>query len=136
MRVVADTNSVVSAFLWGGPPAQILGVAREKRISLFASAALIAELEVVLRREKFAARIASVASSADELVLGYRALVSIVRATAIAPISRDPDDDRVLACALAAEANFIVSGDGDLLSLGDFRGIRILTAREALAVIA
>ena len=136
MRVVADTNSVVSAFLWGGLPVQVLSAAREKRISLFASAALIAELEVVLRREKFAARIASVASSADELVLGYRALVSIVRATAIAPISRDPDDDRVLACALAAEANFIVSGDGDLLSLGDFRGIRILTAREALAVIA
>jgi len=50
----------------------------------------------------------------------------------VRPVSRDADDDAVLACAAAARAGLIVSGDGDLLSLRSFRGIRIVTAREAV----
>ena len=56
-RVVADTNTVVSAFLWGGPPKSVLDAAREQRIQLFASPTLLAELEEVLGRDKFAERI-------------------------------------------------------------------------------
>jgi len=66
VRVVADTNTVVSAFLWGGPPASVLASARERRITLLTSAALLAELEDVLSREKFAARIARVGSAVPE----------------------------------------------------------------------
>jgi predicted nucleic acid-binding protein len=57
----------------------------------------------------------------------------LVRPTAIVPISRDPDDDQVLACALAAGADLIVSRDKDLLDLGTSQGIRILPAYQALA---
>ena len=64
------------------------------------------------------------------------ALVGIVRPTVIAPASRDPDDDQVLACALAAGAGLIVSRDKDLLDLGTFEGIRILSAALALATFA
>jgi putative PIN family toxin of toxin-antitoxin system len=74
VRAVADTNTVVSAFLWGGAPAEVLTVAREQRLTLFTSAALIAELEDVLAREKFAARIAQVGSTVADLLAGYRAL--------------------------------------------------------------
>ncbi len=138
MRVVADTNTVVSAFLWGGPPAQLLESARAERITLFSSAALIAELEDVLGRQKFAARIARVGSSAPELLAGYLALTTLVRAaTLAAPVSRDPDDDHVLACALAAKAELIVSGDKrHLLILGEYQGIPIRTAAEALGQLA
>ncbi|MHB1539927.1 MAG: putative toxin-antitoxin system toxin component, PIN family [Steroidobacteraceae bacterium] len=134
MRVVADTNTVVSAFLWGGLPAQLLESTRAERITLFSSAALIAELEDVLGRQKFAARIARVGSSAPELLAGYLALTTLVRAaTLAAPVSRDPDDDHVLACALAAKADLIVSGDKrHLLILGEYQGIAIRTAAEAL----
>ena len=98
---------------------------------------LVAELAEVIARRKFLGRIRNAGLTAKQLVQNYAGLAEIVEPAALlAPASRDPDDDHVLACALAAEANFIVSGDGDLLSLGDFRGIRILTAREALAVIA
>jgi uncharacterized protein len=55
VRVVADTNIVVSAFLWGGLPAELLSAAREQRITLYTSAALLAELEDVLGRDKFSA---------------------------------------------------------------------------------
>ena len=64
MRVVADTNTVLSAFLWGGPPKAVLDAARAEHITLFSSAALLAELEDVLSREKFAVRITRIETRA------------------------------------------------------------------------
>jgi putative PIN family toxin of toxin-antitoxin system len=136
VRVVADTNTVVSAFLWGGPPAAVLAAAREGRITLFTSAVLLAELEDVLSREKFAERIARVGSSVAQMMAGYRALVTVVRPTAIEPTARDPDDDQVLACAITAQAKLIVSRDKDLLDLREYQGIPILASADALQRLA
>jgi putative PIN family toxin of toxin-antitoxin system len=122
MRLVVDTNGVVSAFLWGGPPARILRAAVEGRCQLFTSGTLIAELEDVLSREKFRARLVSVGVGVAELIAGYLDQVTVVHAEPIAPtIAADPDDDHVLACALAAKADLIVSGDHHLLSLTTYR---------------
>ena len=71
MKIVTDTNIVVSAFLWGGNPRQLLDAARRHHITLFTSAALIAELEDVLLREKFAQRIAQIGGSVDEMLGDY-----------------------------------------------------------------
>ena len=136
MRVVADTNTIVSAFLWGGLPAEILSAARERRISLYTSPMLLAELEDVLAREKFATRISKVGSSAAQMIAGYRSLATPVRPVVVEPTARDPDDDHVLACALGAQAALIATRDSDLLTLGTFRGIRMLAARQALDLIA
>ena len=136
MRVVADTNTVVSALLWGGPPAAVLAAAREGRITLFTSPVLLAELEDVISREKFAERIVRVSSSVAQMMAGYRALVTIVRPAAIEPTVRDPDDDQVLACARAAQAQLIVSRDKDLLDLHQYQGIPILASAEALQRLA
>jgi putative PIN family toxin of toxin-antitoxin system len=132
VRVVADTNTVLSAFLWGGPPAAVLAAAREGRITLFTSPVLLAELEDVLSREKFAERIRRVGSSVAQILAGYRVLVTIVRPAAIEPTVRDPDDDHVLACAAAAQAQLIVSRDKDLLDLRQYRGTTILASADAL----
>ncbi len=133
MRVVADTNTVVSAFLWGGPPAAVLEAARAGRITLLSSAPLLDELADVLGRDKFASRIRQVGSPLAAMVSNYRALVTLVEPLPMAPASRDPDDDAVLACALAAQADLIVTRDRDLLTLGTFRQIRIVSSREALS---
>jgi putative PIN family toxin of toxin-antitoxin system len=133
VRVVADTNTVLSAFLWGGLPKAVLDAAREGRISLHTSPALLAELEDVLSRDKFAARIRQVGDSPADMLTAYRALVTVELPASIAPTARDPDDDAVLACALSANARLIVSRDRDLLDLKTFRGIPILAARDALA---
>lgn len=90
MRIVADTNVAVSALLWGGAPRAVLGAAREHRIALFTSAPLIAELEDVLGRAKFAHRFAAIGRTPTDLLDRYLALVSFVTpATLTAAVSRD-----------------------------------------------
>ena len=97
---------------------------------------LLAELEDVLSREKFAERITRVGSSVAQILAGYRALVTIVRPAAIEPTVRDPDDDQVLACATAAQAQLIVTRDKDLLDLRGYQSISILASAEALQRLA
>jgi predicted nucleic acid-binding protein len=70
------------------------------------------------------------------MLADYRALVVVGLPARIPPTVRDPDDDHVLACAVGAEAELIVSRDRDLLELGTFRAIRIVATREAVELIA
>lgn len=137
MRVVADTNVVVSGLLWSGIPRQILSLARQAKIELFTSEQLLAELEEVLGRDKFTERIALALSTPRTLVLQYANLAKIITPTTIAPaVPADPDDNIVLACAVTVPVDAIVSGDGDLLTLRSYQAISILTARELTAKLA
>ena len=136
MQFVADTNILVSAFLWGGKPAAILEAARSKRISLFTSPALLVELEETLARRKFIRRLREVRTTPTLLAEDYRALAHTVKPAAVTRVvASDPDDDHVIACALAARVDAIVSGDSDLLTLGRHEQTPILTAAQALSRI-
>jgi uncharacterized protein len=137
VRVVLDTNVVVSGFLWGGVPRQLLQAARENRLRLFTSTPLLLELTDILGRAKFARKVAAAQLSIDQLVERYALLATVVHPAAITPtILDDPDDDQVLACALAAKAEIIVSGDRHLRDLQEHQGIRIVTATEAARILA
>ena len=134
VRIVVDTNIVVSGLIWHGAPRRVLDTARAGTITLFTSTELLAELEDVLRRPKFALLIARVPTTSDELIASYRALATVVIAPPLpVAVADDPDDDAVLACAVAAQAQAIVSGDDDLLRLDTYQGIAILTAPTLLA---
>lgn len=122
LRVVADTNTYVSAYNVGGLPGKFVELALQGKITLFVSAPILHELERVLS-EKFA--------WPEELV--FRAVTNILEFThlviperQLAVIADDPTDDRVLECALQAHADVIVSGDAHLLKLKEFRGIVIM----------
>ncbi|HZF12597.1 MAG TPA: putative toxin-antitoxin system toxin component, PIN family [Thermoanaerobaculia bacterium] len=135
MRAVADTNVVISGLLWNGPSRAVLDRARSGAVDLFTSPALLAELEDVLARRKFLRRLQLARTSVHELILGYASLAHVIRPAPIEPIVlADPDDDAVLACALAARVDVIVSGDGHLLALGQVEGIRVVTAAGFLAL--
>ena len=137
MRLVLDTNTVISGLLWQGAPGGLIDAAQGGTLSLFTSAALLAELRGVLSRRKFAAQLETRALRAAEILEGYAALATIVAPAIIAPVvAKDPTDDAVLACALAAQADLVVSGDSDLLDLKSYHGIPIIGAAEALERIA
>lgn len=136
MHIVLDTNTVLSGLLWGGPPRRLIDLARARSLTLGTSLILLAELAEVIARDKFAHRVQLAGLSAADLVQDYRRLAHIVEPQPLpAPTSRDPDDDHVLACALAARADLIVTRDLDLLDLGSYQGIPILKAAAALQKI-
>ena len=90
----------------------------------------------MLARRKLARAVRISGKSAAELVEEYRRFVELVQPRALRRhIGRDPDDESVLACAVAARADLVVSGDQDLLILKSYRRIRIVNAVEALAII-
>jgi putative PIN family toxin of toxin-antitoxin system len=106
-RLVLDTNVVVSAVLWGGKPELLLALAGEGEIRLFTSKHLHEELRATLDRPKFAEAVAATGLTVDEIVSDYRRLSTRVRAAQLdRAYSRDPDDDHVIACALAARADY------------------------------
>ena len=137
MNVVPDTNTVVSGLLWQGAPRDVLGLARTGEITLYTSPVLLAELRDVLKRPKFAARLKKVGTTPRRLSLEFASLAKLTHPTPLKPvILAAPDDDAVLACAIAADAQIITSGDSHLLALKTYRGILILTAREFLDKLA
>ncbi len=137
MRIVLDTNAVVSALVWGGTPFKLVQAAVDGDLVLCTSPALLTELRRVLTRGHLASRLEQRRSSVEETLLLYGAL-----AIGVSPLSvprvvpRDADDDHVIAAAVAAEAAFLVSGDRHLLALGNHQGVRIVTPAEAVRLIA
>ena len=136
MRAVLDTNVLVSALLWHGPSNALLAHARAATIDLIISAALLDELADVIARRKFSAILERTTRTPEHILSELRVLAEVVIAPPLPkPVCRDPDDDAVLACALAGQADLIVSGDDDLLVLKEFQGIRITKPAEALRLL-
>ena len=132
MRLVLDTNTALSGLLWGGPPGRLIQAAEIGEIEVLSSVALLTELRDVLGREKFARRLIQRGFTGDRVFADYVALVTIVTPALITPtIMLDPADDAVLAAAIGAGADLIVSGDAHLLNLKSFQGINIVTAAIA-----
>jgi len=134
VRLVLDTNAAVSALLWHGTPGKLINAAESKTVFLFTSAPLLSELRGVLERDKFAKQLEARGLRVEEVFEGYAALATVVTPAVISPIiAKDPSDDTVLATALVAQADAIVSGDAHLLNLKQYQSIPILTPAESLA---
>jgi uncharacterized protein len=104
MRIVADTNTVVSGLLWQGAPRRLIEAALSGHLTLVASQALLSELAEVLAREKFATRIRKAKISARAPVEDYAAIAHLVEPIKLTrTVTRDPDDDQIIACAITEE---------------------------------
>jgi putative PIN family toxin of toxin-antitoxin system len=128
-RVVADTNILVSALQFGGKPKQLLDLAADGQIDLVTSEAILAEAVRVLR-DKFN-RTPDWLAEADQQLRVIARLVAPTERLQV--IEADPTDDRILECAVAANAEVLVSGDTHLLSLGGFRGMLIQRVADFLS---
>jgi uncharacterized protein len=136
MRVVLDTNVVVSALIWGGKPLTLLQLAADGTLVLHTSPELIQELRDVLGRDRLKARLLGNRSSIEPALSLYTGLAISVTPTLVAGVvANDPDDDHVIAAAVAANADLIISGDRHLLDLRRHGTIRIVTPADALDII-
>ena len=134
MKLVIDTNVLVSGALGKGNSAGLIDALLAGKATLCISSSLLVEFEEVIQREKFRRRLETQGKTTAGLLTLYKAAALIADGTIpqIPPDLRDPDDIHVLACALAADADAIVSGDAGLFDLIMFEGIGIMSVREAL----
>ena len=137
MRLVADTNTIVSALLWRGSPHRLIAAINDYPIAFYTSRVLLDELADVLPRRKLGKAVRATGKTSAQLIAEYEGLVNVVAPASIRrTVPDDADDDQVLACALAARADLIVSGDAHLRNLKRYHGMRIVAAAEALVIIA
>jgi putative PIN family toxin of toxin-antitoxin system len=136
VRAVVDTNVLLSGFFWRGRPHALIEQARVGTLTLISSPALLAELAEVMNRPKFQAILVRSNTDPVETLGELRRLVEIIDPPPLpAPVSRDPSDDEVLALATASQADLIITGDADLLTLGSHGGIPIIDPAEAITRI-
>jgi uncharacterized protein len=139
VRIVLDTNVVLSALLWRGTPFRLLEAIQQRSSSqLLSSAALLEELADVLTRPSTTKRLALINKAAATVLADYVEVIELVAPTEVPRVvPGDVDDDQVIATAVAAQADLIVSGDRKhLLPLGSHAGIIIVDAAEALRLIS
>lgn len=134
MRIVADTNAIISGALWDGAPCDALLLAIRGDIELFTSHRVLAEARKILSDSK--ERFHFSQQEIDDVISGVLTFAQIIEPTEIVRICRDPKDDHVIACALASKADYIVTYDNDLLVLNEYNGIKIMKPEEFLVVMS
>ena len=125
MRVILDTNVILSAIFFGGVPGHILNAYRDGKITLVLSPEILEEYR------ETAARLAEKFDVEYDALLEWIAIHSEMEQSLQlpAPVCVDPDDDKFIACALASNAKIICSGDRHLLDVNGYQGIEIIKPR-------
>jgi uncharacterized protein len=133
VKLLLDTNVLVSALIWSGNPYALLKLGSAPPNQIYSSPELLDELRNTLAYPRLEAQIHKRGLNAKDLHDRIALIVHIQNSPALlVAVCRDPDDDAVLACAKSAQVDLIVSGDQDLLVLQQFEGIAIVTAAQAL----
>jgi putative PIN family toxin of toxin-antitoxin system len=132
LRIVLDSNVILSGFLFGGPPARLLERALGGSVRCFTSLPILDEVRDILQRPKFGLSAGQALSLTEEL---HDLCEMVTPKERVRAVLADPDDNVVLECALAARADLVVSGDSHLLVLQEWRGIRMVSPAIALEEI-
>ncbi len=132
MKVVVDTNVLISGVFFGGMPSRVLEAWRDGKIDLVVSPGILEEYRRVGDRLE--------SQFADVSLAPFLALL-VMNAEIVEPpdlpekVSRDSDDDKFIACALAGGCQIIISGDKDLLSISGYKGVKVVAPREFLEFV-
>ncbi|GBU20285.1 hypothetical protein R80B4_00161 [Fibrobacteres bacterium R8-0-B4] len=133
MKIVLDANIYISAYFWGGKPDAILDRIAARSDILFITDDIIKEIETVLKMAKFALTDDGVRQRTAK-IRGLGITVAVPPKHRITGVCRDPSDEKYIECALAAGADYIISGDRDLLDLKEYGGVKIVNARAYLDI--
>jgi putative PIN family toxin of toxin-antitoxin system len=132
VKIVLDANIFVSSFFWGGNPRSVLERVIKGIDKLFITKEILEEIESVIERPKFHTdkeKIAYILNSIEEI--GNK----IVPKRKINNGSRDKTDNKYIECGITADADYIISGDVHLLELKEYENIKIVTAKDYLAIV-
>ena len=137
LSAVLDTNVLVSGLIAArGAPGQILDAWSEGEFTLVSSLYLVEELVHVLAYPRIAERLQLDDAELEAVLAGLLARAEMTPGQLHLPgVTRDAKDDAVVACAVEGKADYIVSGDQDLLALGEYHGIRVVTPRQFVELL-
>jgi len=131
MKLVLDTNVFISAFYWGGNPQKIIGRIIEGSDKLFISDEILNELADVMARPKF--------KSNPETIKKYIQAIEKIGKKIYIPgnikVCRDIDDDDKIECGIISNADYLITGDYDLLTLKNYQHLKIITINEYITII-
>ena len=131
MRILLDTNTIVSGLLYPGKPRKLINLVIDGKADLVSSIKMIDELKEVLSRKKFGLDKEDQTAMVDFVIR----LSHITVLKSRFKIVKDPDDDMVVNTAHDGRVSYIVSGDHHLLDLKEFSGIKIVTANQMLELL-
>ena len=126
MKIVIDTNVVASAVFFGGRPRELLEKLLLGELTAFVSPEIMEEYQATLRRlqEKYPQKAVNVPLT--QIVTACR----LIEPKTTVHVCRDPDDDKFIACAVDSKSLYIVSGDRDLLTVGKYQDVEIVTVAD------
>ncbi len=135
LKLVVDTNVLVSGLLWSGAPRRLIEEIIAGNAELVTSVSILAELDDVLRRAKLRRKLAASRGTAEQHVSAILLLATLVTPAELPPLSIDPYDTMILGTAVTSRADMIVTGDHGLLGLRQVGSIRIGRVADALIAL-
>ena len=128
IRVVLDTNVLISALLFKGELTRMVGLWQRGKMIPVISKETFDELRTVLEYPKFSLSRAEIKSLIEQEILPFFEVVNVSKH--VKGACRDPGDDKFISCALSANADYIVTGDKDLSDLKKYQSVRIIHASD------
>ena len=134
IKVVLDTNVLISAFLWQKDVKEIFDLAKENKIQICVTKEILDEFYRVLNYPEFSSRLKLIDKTPEEIINEFLEIVKFYPSKKFKTviIKEDPTDDKFLSAALSSSALFVISGNKHLLKLREFKGISIVSPKEFL----
>lgn len=136
LKLVLDTNTIVSAFFWEGNEAELLRKIEQGKAKVYITREILKEVEQVIKRPKFNQVMKTAGLTPEQIIQKIVSLSHLVIAPRITvKVCRDEKDNKFLECAESARVDYIISGDEDLLVLKEYNGIPIARTWSILRLL-
>lgn len=133
LRVTLDTNVLMSGILWDGEASKLLRLVEQKKIQCFLSMEILAEYDKAIHGDEIIDKVKDYTIRIKYAIIKIIEICSIVEPkTKILAIKEDPDDNKILECAIEAKVDYIITYDKHILKLEEFSGIKIVSPSEFL----
>lgn len=138
MKLVLDTNTIISGFLWEGNESRLLEkIEKEKNINLFLTEDILEEITDVITRKEFVELLQKAKLTPEDILTKITSAAKIIEPIEkVDVIKEDPDDNKFLDCGISCGADYIISGDKHLLKVKECRGIPIIRTSKILEIIS